>query len=200
MEEASRRSLADQFRWICQLCLQSIPDLGWNHKSLNPKRLSIDYMMPLSHGGSARLSNLQPVHAACNSAKNGRFITNEQFRTWKSQHEGWVPPDAPNRQIIWHGYSPSVHRPPTPHLGNDPEPRGGEWSKGRSVVNRLQRQLARAKLSEQQRERALRFLAAEHPFDLMDSCQRGHRLTLENTYFREEEGTIGRECRVCRRM
>lgn len=190
MDQATRRKIADRHRWICELCLEKIPDIGWDYENPDPRRLSIDHIVPLSHGGSDDLSNLQPVHASCNSAKGGRAISNAEFRRLKA---------------LQHPTNRTASNPPTPYrmpsAGKETkEPRPGDWRSADTVVRQLTQEVNRANLSPEQRARALEFLQASHPHELQKNCQRGHQFSLENTYFRVmEDGVIGRECRQCRR-
>jgi len=185
MDEATRRKIATYHQWICQLCLERIPDIGWDYENPNPRRLSIDHIVPKSRGGSDELSNLQPVHASCNSIKGAQVISNEEFRRRKAIRE------AP---------SPSSQSWRTAPSQEDREPRLGDWRPADKVVSQLERDISRAKLSPEQRTRALEFLSRDHSNELLKNCQRGHPFTLENTYFRiVDNGLIGRECRVCRR-
>jgi hypothetical protein len=185
MDEATRRKIATYHQWICQLCLERIPDIGWDYENPNPRRLSIDHIVPKSRGGSDELSNLQPVHASCNSIKGAQVISNEEFRRRKAIRE------APSPSSQSWGTAPSQE---------DKEPRLGDWRPADKVVSQLERDISRAKLSPEQRIRALEFLSRDHSYELLKNCQRGHPFTLENTYFRiVDNGLIGRECRVCRR-
>lgn len=54
---------------ICGICGKKIRlglDVG------NPKRLTIDHIIPLSKGGTDYFDNVQPAHSICNSKKNNR--------------------------------------------------------------------------------------------------------------------------------
>ena len=95
---------------------------------------------------------------------------------------------------------PSVQSWSTAPSPEDTEPRSGDWRPADKIVSQLERGISRAKLSPEQRIRALEFLSSDHPYKLLKNCQRGHPFTLENTYFQIlDNGLIGRKCRVCRR-
>jgi hypothetical protein len=188
MDQASRRNLANRYGWICQLCLERIPDVGWDYEYPDPRRLSIDHIVPISQGGSDNLGNLQPVHAACNSAKGGRNITNAEFRRQRSLRNASTSP-RPTSGVS----SRSTSLP-------DKEPRAGDWRDAEAVVRQLSSEVDRAAITPEQKARAREFLRANHPHELQKYCQRGHAFTLENTYFRVmEDGFVGRQCRACKR-
>jgi hypothetical protein len=204
VEQASRRELASRFGWICQLCREPIIDLGWTNQRHNPQGLAVDLIVPMGHGGSFELSNLQPVHASCKWAKGGRLVSNHHFhreiviKKLTSELTERQPKKAQT-------YSP-LPVPKTPTTKYEwfekvyPEPRLGEWVSPHRVINSLLKELQRSSLSPEQEERARDFLMAEHNQDLMKNCQRGHALTLENTYFTlPADGGIQRQCRECGR-
>jgi 5-methylcytosine-specific restriction endonuclease McrA len=71
---------ADQWRCLCAL---------FGHKCLRCARtdiaLTVDHVVPLSHGGSNAIDNIQPLCAGCNSAKGTRHI---DFRIdWMTRDE-----------------------------------------------------------------------------------------------------------------
>lgn len=188
MDQAARRELAARYGWICQLCLEKIPDVGWDYESPNPRRLSIDHIVPISHGGSDAIGNLQPVHAACNTSKGGRNISNGEYRRQKEL----LQQKSQQKSVGFQNQSSKFEK--------YREPRLGDWRNANTIVRQLSDEIQRSNLSAEQRSRALQFLQANHPRDLQKKCQRGHAFTLENTYFRiREDGLIGRECRVCKR-
>lgn len=198
MDQSSRRQLASRFGWICQLCLERIPDFGWDYQNPHPRRLSIDHIIPVSHGGRDDLSNLQPTHAQCNTEKGSRLISNNEFRQWKMERDQQARIASISRPSSsdssssrpWRGFERAKSRPLRP----------GKWSPGDDVISDLNDDFDEANLSDEQRRRALDFLRADHPYPLMEKCQRGHLFTLENTYFSyDDEMRVGRQCRECRR-
>lgn len=54
---------------ICGICGKRIR-LGLEVN--NPKRLTVDHIIPLSKGGTDYFENVQPAHSICNSKKNNR--------------------------------------------------------------------------------------------------------------------------------
>jgi hypothetical protein len=209
-------AIARQHNWVCQLCLKPIDrNISYDYESPDPDRLVIDHIKPLRHGGSDAPSNLQPAHHRCNMRKGDRWITNEEFRKWEATRAAQAAP--PRRTPLEPKRStsaastprPTVNRKSAQHRAASPPrlytPRSyrePQFSRPPShpTVRELLRQLPTAKLSPLMRERAEHFLADNHEMGLLTECQRGHEFTLENTYFRIEDGVIGRQCRACRRL
>jgi len=155
MDQATRRKLAERHGWVCQLCLERIPDVGYDYENPNPRRLSIDHIIPTSHGGSDDLSNLQPVHFSCNAAKGGRAISNEEFRRQKAAEESARRFTKPN------GYPANASTRDV-----EREPRAGDWRSANTVIQQLSREIERATLNPVQRTRARQFLRSNHPHEL----------------------------------
>lgn len=62
-------------RWRCQLCGDKTQRTGWP----NPKRATLDHIVPLSRGGDHVESNLQCACWVCNARKGARSA-NDQLR------------------------------------------------------------------------------------------------------------------------
>ena len=60
-----RQLVTDIYGWRCSIC----------HTMINPDatrlrdRLSIDHVLPVSHGGTDTIENLRPAHYGCNAAR-----------------------------------------------------------------------------------------------------------------------------------
>ena len=198
LDQHQRHALAERHHWICQLCLERIPNVGFDYQNPNQRRLSIDHIVPKSHGGSDDLSNLQPVHALCNSRKGGRSISNEEFRELERERASreLKKADAARREL---SARPATRKPVIKSDSVSKAQERDGWGAAGYVVDNLQGQLSEAALTPTQRERAEQFLWQEHPRQLRSECQQGHELSLSNTYFREKtDGLIERECRLCK--
>jgi hypothetical protein len=193
------KKVADKFNWKCQKCLFQIEDGDWRFNSSNIQRLIIQHIVAPEIGGKNSVKNARPIHARCLSEPSGQpkhssaqsySTTLSSFRSNPSAH---IPSSNNNRSS---GFSTSK-----PRAIYEVSDRLGDWISPHRVINQLMKELNKARISETQKERAREFLMADHVNDLMQTCQRGHRMSLENTYFsRPADGYIQRQCRACRRL
>lgn len=196
LTRSERESIARRFNWKCQLCLGHIPRLPFDYEAPHPRRLDIDHIVPRNHGGSDDISNLQPTHHQCNLRKGGRLITNAEFRRLGLH----LDQPAERRQNV---LSPADQR-----QGQSPPHTTSLRYRAESALNhaKLLRGMSepldsyRAQLSDEQTRRSEKFWAADHGSRLLKRCQRGHKFTEANTYYREDpvSGRVSRECRKCR--
>jgi hypothetical protein len=177
---------------VCQLCGDRIPDIGFDYESPDPDRLSVDHIVPRSQGGGDEWENLQPVHQRCNMRKGGRLLSNGEFRAVvaerdRQQDQGVrllrSPQSSPPSFLRDSRPSEAVVRP------------RGDVGMLAPVSDGTGRQTA------EQARRSRMFWTAAHVNVLYEDCQRGHRFTEENTYYRLDPttGEVARECRTCRK-
>ena len=55
-------------RGVCQLCFERV-DAPGRKESANPRRASLDHIVPRSRGGSHGMENLRLAHADCNEKR-----------------------------------------------------------------------------------------------------------------------------------
>ena len=64
-----RIDIYNRDKWICQICKKPVEkDLSFP----NPKRASLDHIIPLSRGGTHESGNVQLAHLSCNTSKGNR--------------------------------------------------------------------------------------------------------------------------------
>lgn len=202
----SEKVIAEFFNWKCQRCFQRISSEDWLFNSSNLQRLVTEHIVPISDGGLNKLSNLRPVHAKCLQINlnlppvtrsdwkwNDEVLNRTASQTFSKPSP--KPAIRSSRSSI-SGYRSSSSSSRTKSVSE----RLGDWRRPGSVISQLSRQLERAKISDTQRERAREFIEAHHENELLKTCQRGHAMSLENTYFSPpKDGFIQRQCRQCRR-
>ena len=202
----SEKAVAESFNWKCQRCFQRISSEDWLFNSSNLQRLVTEHIVPISEGGLNKLSNLRPVHAKCLQINlnlppvtRSDWKWNDEVLIRTSSQTFSMPSPKPiirSSQSAASRYRSNSSRSRTKSVSE----RLGDWRRPRSVISQLNRQLERAKISETQRERAREFIEAHHENELLKTCQRGHAMSLENTYFSPpKDGFIQRQCRQCRR-
>jgi|688.fasta_scaffold34701_4 hypothetical protein len=202
----SEKVVAESYGWRCQRCFQRISSEDWLFNSSNLQRLVLEHIIPVTNGGSNNLTNMRPVHAKCAqtninlpSVARGDWNWNEEVSRPYSNQTWTRPPSKP----VVKSSEPSGSRSPRGNSSSKRKPiseRLGDWRRPESVLSQLARQLDRAKISDIQRKRAREFIEAHHENELLRTCQRGHAMSLENTYFSPpKEGFIQRQCRQCRR-
>lgn len=69
-ERFTHLEVFDRDGWICQLCLAPI---DWNRSGRDPLAPALDHRVPLLHGGTHSLANVQASHFGCNAAKGARM-------------------------------------------------------------------------------------------------------------------------------
>jgi hypothetical protein len=194
------KKVANSYQWKCQVCQLSIrKDGDWLFYSSNLQRLVVEHIVPISLGGKNTFANAQPRHWKCLSPRERdelRKVTSNSFEINVRQ----TPKTSISRTINQSSW-PKPTRKKSANVEYKPTERPGNWSSPHTIVNQLMKNLDTARISDDQRELAREFLMAQHVNDLMKACQRGHRMTLENTYFsRPADGYIQRQCRACRRL
>lgn len=65
--------LADSYGWICHLCKQPIDPYAHEWA----QRLSVDHLVPQSHGGSNDIENLAPAHMGCNASRGAQALSSD---------------------------------------------------------------------------------------------------------------------------
>ena len=64
-----RIDIYNRDKWICKICKKPVEkDLSFP----NPKRASLDHIIPLSRGGTHESGNVQLAHLSCNTSKGNR--------------------------------------------------------------------------------------------------------------------------------
>lgn len=194
------KRVARSYQWRCQRCHSLIQkDADWKFFSSNLQRLVIEKIIPTYSGGKNTLANAQPRHGQCLSLSEREELRKATSNSFK-QHTTPPPKVSPRPMRSQPSWSESIKRK-SEKIDYETVERPGDWSSPHTVINQLMKSLDSARISDIQRERAREFLAAEHVNDLMKTCQRGHRMSLENTYFSPpENGYIQRQCRACRRL
>jgi 5-methylcytosine-specific restriction protein A len=56
----------------------------------------VDHIVPVTHGGTHALTNMQPACKSCNSSKQAG--PRKTLSQWKAEHSGQTPPNAPQAQ------------------------------------------------------------------------------------------------------
>lgn len=198
------QDVAIQANWKCPQCLHTLPNDFALFNSEAKHRFILVPKSPISASSTNGLPDLKAVHFSCTAYMDWEKAC-QSPKTTSFQAPSplpWSPPTTSTVKNSGTQYS-SNPRNATPAIrrsrkGLDPRP--GVWAKPNAVINAHLKRIDKARMSDEQRERAREFLYANHELDLMKKCQRGHTLTLENTYFRiEDGGRIGRQCRQCRR-
>lgn len=64
-----RIDIYNRDKWICQICKKPVEK---NLSFPNPKRASLDHIIPLSRGGTHESGNVQLAHLSCNTSKGNR--------------------------------------------------------------------------------------------------------------------------------
>lgn len=202
----SQKFVAESFNWKCQRCFQRISSEDWLFNSSSLQRLVTEHIIPISDGGLNKLSNLRPVHAKCLQMNiNLPPVTRNDWK-WHdevlnrtSSQTFSIPSPKPAIRSYRSSTSGSRSTSSSSRTKSVSE-RLGDWRRPDSVISQLSRQLERAKISDTQRERAREFIETHHENELLKTCQRGHAMSLENTYFSPpKDGFIQRQCRQCRR-
>lgn len=194
------KRVAGSYQWRCQRCYSLIQkDADWKFFSSNLQRLVIERIIPTYSGGKNTLANAQPRHGQCLSLSEREELRKATSNSFK-QHTTPPPKVSPRPMRSQPSRSESIKRK-SEKIDYETIERPGDWSSPHIIINQLMKSLDSARISDTQRERAREFLTAEHVNDLMKTCQRGHRMSLENTYFSPpENGYIQRQCRACRRL
>ena len=70
-ESYTAEEIAERDRWICGICRKRI---GRTLRFPHSRSLSVDHIVPISHGGDDVRANVQPAHLICNIRKSNRGI------------------------------------------------------------------------------------------------------------------------------
>lgn len=82
-----REQLADEWRWRCWICQDTIPRSPQTVDEYRNRRLSIDHYVPVSLGGGDEYENLRPAHFMCNIRRGNSYVPDwkpGQATNWES--------------------------------------------------------------------------------------------------------------------
>lgn len=79
-----------QRRLIRRVLLQESPSCYWCSRRLDESTATIEHFIPWSYGGTHRIANLTLACHRCNTGRNDRTPTAEEYRQWKARDRSWA--------------------------------------------------------------------------------------------------------------